>query len=391
MSRTSGRLLRSFSVPRSCVRRVVVVLAATVGLLVGSAGAPVVAQPVADSVQLHLIHRVRTPGQPPHESKPPPAGTEIVVVPVAAGQSLTVPNLAPLTRDTLVQKARSIPPQALDAQGRTAARYATTPDSRRIYYVLARTPEGTLYESYVNTGTSETPRFVPGADAVLTGRMTIGPVPRAERDRMRAVFEPTTAARDEQPDTAVAEREAQPALSGTTASADTAAAAPGGTADRQDPSATAEASIREAERPPGNAETRGGGGSIWGYLWGGLVGILIGMGLGAWGQRRRSRRPGEGMSRFAPASEPTTAPESGGSPDEAGSPSAVSAEETESPPALRAANAELRAENRKLKDRLRRVKEHVRKLRSGGANRSASNSRPPAEEDADASDPEGEE
>jgi cell division protein FtsB len=69
----------------------------------------------------------------------------------------------------------------------------------------------------------------------------------------------------------------------------------------------------------------------------------------------------------------------------------VSAEETESPPALRAANAELRAENRKLKDRLRRVKEHVRKLRSGGANRSASNSRPPAEEDADASDPEGEE
>ncbi len=379
MSRTSGRIQRSSSGPRSCVRRVVFVLAVAVGLL-GSAGVPVAAQSAADSVQLHLIHRVRAPDQPPHESKPPPAGTEIVVVPIAAGQALTLPNLAPLTRDTLVQKARAIPPQTLDARGRTSVRYATTPDARRIYYVLARTPDGTLYESYVNTGTSETPRFVPGADAVLTGRMTIGPVPRAARDRMQSVFESAPAVADAQPDSAVP---------GTTTSADTANAAPDETTDRQEVPASAADSLRETEPPPAaDAETTGGGSSVWGYLWGGLVGILVGVGLGVWGQRRQSRRPVDGMSRFADGSHQQPSPAS--KEEEPSKEASDRADDTPSPQALRAANAELRAENQKLKDRLRRVKEHVRTLRDGSTSRSASDSGPPAEE-ADASASETEE
>lgn len=353
---------------------------------------PAVGQAIQEAVSLQLIHRVQALGEAPYEDDPPPAGTEVAVIPVEGARSRTLPNLTSVTRDSLVRRASTVSLQSLSARGTTPTRYPTTGASERIYYVLAETPDGALYESYVNTGTLSSPRFVPGADAVQSGRMTIGPVPPDARATMQAVFEAASVAdasrKEKAPDSArdrpdAGGAEAEPARD--TATGRTASSSAGSSSGNRPQKATTQhtsmgAGIQRQATPRENlpqppqrrTATEGGGLDTWSLVLGGIVGLLFGLGIGWLIQRERLRAAEEDrdywQSRFreeqARAYRQATGIQLGQDAEvEAESPSPSEYADTQDIDELRQANAELHAENEELKDRLREVRESVQRLR----------------------------
>jgi len=150
----------------------------------------VTAGPAFAQVSLQLQHRVEGPGQGLIEGIPLPPQTTVVVIRHSADRAHTLKNAGvsrkKLTHRVLTRLRRRDTTFRLASDGRTPRRYAQTAQSGEIFYVLAQTPADSLYESYVNTGE----RFVPGFDAVQSGRMTMGPVPPEARRRYRSVFRP---------------------------------------------------------------------------------------------------------------------------------------------------------------------------------------------------------
>lgn len=139
-------------------------------------------------VSLRLMDQVEAPGRNAHEGSSLPPGTHVVVLQEPGTRALTLENagvprkeLAHRVLDALESRTDSL---RLSQTGRVDEDYLPTSASGQIYYVVARTPHGSLYESYVNIGDG----FVPGFDAVQSGRMTMGPVPETARDRMAASF-----------------------------------------------------------------------------------------------------------------------------------------------------------------------------------------------------------
>ena len=112
-----------------------------------------------------------------------PKGTQVLVLENGAGgaQSLTDLDIRRDSLSTRLQEAaRSNPVALLDtlaAEGTSKATYATGV----LYYVLARTPDGTLYESHVNDGV--------GFDKVVSGNMRIRPVPADAQEAMKTAFD----------------------------------------------------------------------------------------------------------------------------------------------------------------------------------------------------------
>jgi hypothetical protein len=170
----------------------------------------------------------------------------------------------------------------LAADGQTIGRYATTRVGRRSLYVLAQTPAGDLFQSYVKTGDAG---WQPGYDAIGTGRVSMGPVPASVENRLSAALsarETSDARGDEarpgdpppvtlpdapqdlpEPDTIAATGDAFDIPDSLAALAD---------------SAPLVAAVPPAERDGMLVETEGSGGAPWGWLLGGL---LIGGGIGA--------------------------------------------------------------------------------------------------------------
>ena len=148
----------------------------------------VTAGPAFTQVSLQLQHRVEGPGRGLIEGIPLPPQTTVVVIRHSADRAHTLKNAGvpreKLTHRVLTRLRRRDTTFRLASDGRTPRRYAQTAQSGEILYVLARTPTDSLYESYVNTGEG----FVPGFDAVQSGRMTMGPVPPEAQRRYRAVF-----------------------------------------------------------------------------------------------------------------------------------------------------------------------------------------------------------
>ncbi|WP_022836407.1 cell division protein ZapB [Salisaeta longa] len=70
----------------------------------------------------------------------------------------------------------------LDAQGETKDKY----QKKEIYYLLAETPDGVLYESTVYGSEGES--RVAGFDLVKSGKMTMHPVPKDAREQMDGAF-----------------------------------------------------------------------------------------------------------------------------------------------------------------------------------------------------------
>ncbi|MFB6230215.1 MAG: hypothetical protein ABEL04_03575 [Salinibacter sp.] len=168
---------RSGPAPLSCRTGVLLLLLLTAA-----------ASPASAQVSLQLQHRVEGPGQGLIEGIPLPPQTTVVVIRHSADRAHTLKNAGvsrkELTHRVLTRLRRRDTTFRLVSDGRTPRRYARTAQSGEILYVLARTPADSLYESYVNTGE----RFVPGFDAVQSGRMTMGPAPPEAQRRYRAVF-----------------------------------------------------------------------------------------------------------------------------------------------------------------------------------------------------------
>lgn len=245
-------------------------------------------RPATAQVSLQLLHRVDSTGQNPFEGRPLPPQTEVILLRHSADRPHTLERagiprekLARLILTRLRTQETSI---RLEEEGKTPRRYAPTAKSGRVLYILARTPDRTLYESYVNTGDG----FVPGFDAVQSGRMTMGPVvPRKARRRFRAVFrihrEETASASD------TTSRAESSDTAGTRTGPPTGGRAPDSSSARASASQDASANAPSASQ----LENDDSIGPVWAFLLGGLVGGLTGSGGAWWYFSERLRRSEE--------------------------------------------------------------------------------------------------
>jgi len=160
---------------------------------------------VSGEVVLTLRHAVRGPGQPPYRGQLLPAGTIVVVYQEYGNRPHTLDRQGYPTRNALVQqvvgtvhrtaergRGSRVHVDTLTGLGQTRRRYESTGErnsgvspSTFITYVVAELPNGDLYESYVNAGSAG---FLPGFDAVWSGRMTMGPVSPGAADATRRMI-----------------------------------------------------------------------------------------------------------------------------------------------------------------------------------------------------------
>lgn len=317
--------------------------AVLVALLLG--GTPATAQ-----VPLQLLQRVDRPDQNPAEGRPLPEGTTVIVLRYPAERPRTLENagmprkeLARLvltrlrSRDTTIQ---------LDDEGKTPGRYPPTPRSEQIYYVLARTPADSLFESYVNTGDG----FVPGFDAVQSGRMTMGPVVGEARRRYEAVF-----------------RLSQEA----SATADTAQTPPKTSAKTRAPDSTAEQTAGPKSNEAVSASSDETGlHPVWWLLLGGLAGGLIGGGVTWFVLSSRVKRAEETKDQLLRRLRKRKGKEFRAATGTALSPPPEDPEESslEVPPAekqpLRKENERLREENASLKREIEEIRRYLQSLQT---------------------------
>jgi hypothetical protein len=161
---------------------------------------------VSDEVVLTLRRAVRGPGQPPYRGQLLPAGTIVVLYQEYGNRPHTLDRQGYSTRDALVQqvvgtvhrtaergRGSRVHVDTLTGLGQTRRRYDSTGErdggvspSTFITYVVAELPNGDLYESYVNAGPAG---FLPGFDAVWSGRMTMGPVSPGAVDATRRMID----------------------------------------------------------------------------------------------------------------------------------------------------------------------------------------------------------
>jgi len=140
------------------------------------------------SVHLTLQKSAKAPGSTAYEGLPLSGGTDLVVLRQARDNAHTLSNVGCESRVELVQALRYAAPSEISTDhvvggGQTESRYERT--RGQIYYILARTPDGELFESYVASDYG----MVPGFDTVFSGKMSMGPVPEGARKTMQEVFE----------------------------------------------------------------------------------------------------------------------------------------------------------------------------------------------------------
>jgi hypothetical protein len=118
-----------------------------------------------------------------------PTGTEVLSVQWDKSRAQSLSELGFGDRSRLrrrIEKRLENEPEK--AYARVASEDGTTGRSdfekNQIYYVLALTPQGRLYESQVGPSDNKEP----GADLVVSGRARLGPVPEAHRQTLRQAF-----------------------------------------------------------------------------------------------------------------------------------------------------------------------------------------------------------
>lgn len=222
-------------------------------------------------VSLQLFDQVQAPGRNAHEGTALPQGTQVILLREPGSQPHTLENagvsrkeLAQRVLDELEVRADTL---RLTRAGRTEEPYPSTPQSGQIYYVLARTPDGTFYESYVNTGSG----FVPGFDAVHSGRMTMGPVSGTASERFAAAFR-VAQAPGPAPRSGEGQSSTESGDSATrAASNDSNTVAEEAGVSTESASAGGEAQVNRPAAP----EESGG---WWPFLWGVGLGLILGVG-----------------------------------------------------------------------------------------------------------------
>lgn len=315
--------------------------------------------PVANAqVPLELHRRVDAPGEEAYQGQPLPPNTTVVAIPYAAAQPHTLEN-ADVSREDLsrllLERLRARDDTVrVTGNSRTDQPFPTTPESGELLYVLARTPTGSLYESYVYTGSG----FVPGFDAIESGRMTMGPVPPEPARRYRASFRVYRQETGARPGTATRDGGSQ---------AEIPDDRPGDAAGASQGSQSAEGQHAAQDQPQnaGASNASSSPGGTWTFLIGALLGGVVGGGF-LWylsaGRieelevernrlQRRINRQNDTEFRDGTGASPSSPPDGSG----------------RSPAAdidrLQEENEELRERNQRLRDEIREIRRYVENLR----------------------------
>lgn len=139
----------------------------------------------AQNVRLQLFDHVE--GTAIMNNQPLPAGTEVWVVTkpetravrLREGHGEVVAGLPSATRDRVGQN------------GYTEGSYPATARAGRSYFVVARLPDGRIFQSYVRTGDAG---MQPGFDAVQGGRISMGAAPEVVRAQLASALTAPAAA-----------------------------------------------------------------------------------------------------------------------------------------------------------------------------------------------------
>lgn len=170
------------------------------------AGRPAELTSASDGVLLTLRRNVRTPGTQAYAGGLLPAGTITVIYQEPGNEPHTLRNQGFAAHDELMtqiirahtgaaspHRKGSVFVDTLTGLGQTRSPYIQTgtpttnpPRYSAITYVAAKIPNGEMYQSYVNTGENG---FYVGFDAVMSGRMAMGPVADEHAPAMRKMFE----------------------------------------------------------------------------------------------------------------------------------------------------------------------------------------------------------
>lgn len=148
----------------------------------------------AQTVRLTLLDHVV--GTEIVHDAPLPAGTDVFVVSKGDPRSVRL-------RSGYGEVTAALPTARRDrlgAGGRTEGAYQPTARSRRSYFVVARLPDGRLFQSYVKTADAG---WQPGFDAVSGGRVSMGRATGAAERTLRAAL-PSVAAAAPRRDTTAA-------------------------------------------------------------------------------------------------------------------------------------------------------------------------------------------
>jgi hypothetical protein len=114
-----------------------------------------------------------------------PVGTEVLTLKRDGDSAQSLSDLGLADRDVLVEEITDrLEAEPQKTYTRVVAEDGETERSRfekkQLYYVLALTPQGRLYESQVDQE--------PGADLAVSGKLRMGRVPNTHRQRMRRAF-----------------------------------------------------------------------------------------------------------------------------------------------------------------------------------------------------------
>ncbi len=242
-----------------------------------------------------------------------PAGTEVWIVPRAETRAMRLRGGYSEVATAMREAYRD----RVEQGGYTEKSYPTTARARQAYFVVARLPDGRLFQSYVKTGDAG---MQPGFDAVQGGRISMGRVPESARDALAATLTARLPEPPNLPDAAAAQdAEAEPD--------DEAERVPANTSEALDlppfPDTTlflSDSALANAARPvpmqevedaelagPAEPADQSAG---RGWLWF-LIGLAVGGGAAymgaAYHYERLLRRQRENMLRYVPLPE-TEAP-----------------------------------------------------------------------------------
>ena len=114
-----------------------------------------------------------------------PVGTEVLTLKRDGASAQSLADLGLADRDVLVEEITGrleAEPQNAYTQvvGKAGETERSGFESGKLYYVLALTPQGRLYESQADPE--------PGADLAVSGKLRMGPVSTTHRERMRRAF-----------------------------------------------------------------------------------------------------------------------------------------------------------------------------------------------------------
>lgn len=142
---------------------------------------PVAAQAQSNAVRLELRDAVERNAT--LRDRPLPEGTLVWVAQKAEPRAIRLRD----GYDEVRAGLRSALRDSVGAESRTARAYARTRDVSRAYFVFAQTPDGRFLQSFVETADAG---MQPGFDAVISGRILMGPIADDVAASLIAIVQP---------------------------------------------------------------------------------------------------------------------------------------------------------------------------------------------------------